>query len=446
MTPGFALVTLVALVVVPVVIAVCTFAALRVARARHAPVHARRAGGSEAEMLSAALQDAVSKLKAQEQVMTARAAASEHLSEHIVESLTAGLLVVDRAGIAQSVNPAGRRLLGLSDEGSAVAGADYRAVLASVPPLIDLIGQCLVTSEPVARRTVSLPLGSPVSHLGVTVSPLGGAADGRGLICLFSDLTPVYELEEQLRLKEALARLGELTAGIAHEFRNGLATIHGYSRLIRTEDLPQVYRPYVDGIRQETEALGHIVTNFLNFARPERVSFSPVDLEAVVRRAVDDLRHELPDGTVVDVSGDFGTVNGDEVLLRQVFGNLLRNATEACDAVHVAPRVSFLGEVDGALCRVSVRDNGPGIPDDARERVFQPFFTSRARGTGLGLSIVQKIVVTHNGRVAVTGSDAGGASLLVTLPRADMAESAATLRSAPIESRDGLLNRSLDGV
>jgi two-component system nitrogen regulation sensor histidine kinase GlnL len=416
MTPGFALLVLVVLVAVPIVIAVCTFAALKYARARQAPAKGRRAAGSETEMLSAALQDAVSKLKAQEQIMTARAAASEHVSEHIVESLTAGLLVVDRAGLVQSVNPAGRRLLGLPEDGPPVGGAEYQHLLASVPPLIELIGQCLATAEPVARRTVTLPFGSRVSHLGVTVSPLGGAADGRGLICLFSDLTPVYELEEQLRLKEALARLGELTAGIAHEFRNGLATIHGYSRLIRPEELPQVYRPYVDGIRQETEALGHIITNFLNFARPERVAFAPVDLEAVVRRAVDDLRHELPETSVVDVSGAFGTVLGDEVLLRQVFGNLLRNATEACAAVGVAPRVVFAGDMDQTQCRVSVRDNGPGIPEDARERVFQPFFTSRARGTGLGLSIVQKIVVTHNGRVTVGTSEAGGASLLVTLP------------------------------
>src|SRR5205809_5314953 len=104
------------------------------------------------------------------------------------------------------------------------------------------------------------------SHLGVTVSPIleGGM---HGAICLFSDLTAVMELEDQLRLKDTLARLGELTAGIAHEFRNGLATIHGYSRLMVPQELPEAYRPYVAGIREEAEALGRVVTNFLNFAR-----------------------------------------------------------------------------------------------------------------------------------------------------------------------------------
>ena len=142
----------------------------------------------------------------------------------------------------------------------------------------------------------------------------------------------MVELEEQLRLKEALARLGELTAGIAHEFRNGLATIHGYSRLLVPDALPAAYRPYVEGIRNETEALGQVVTNFLKFARPETVSFTPVALGPLVRRASDDLLHELPAGTVIETSGEFGEIQGDEVLLKQVFGNLLRNAAEACES------------------------------------------------------------------------------------------------------------------
>jgi len=256
------------------------------------------------------------------------------------------------------------------------------------------------------------------THFGVTVSPLAGAGQRRGAICLFSDLTNVVELEEQLRLKETLARLGELTAGIAHEFRNGLATIHGYSRLLDPEALPDQYRPYVEGIRQESEVLGKVVTNFLNFARPELVSFVPVDLGVIARRAADDLRHDLPDGTTIAVNGEFAQIQGDDVLLRQVFGNLLRNAAEACETAGVTPVIAIEGHIDRAhrLCRVSVDDNGPGIAADVRERVFRPFFTTRSRGTGLGLSIVQKVVLTHNGRVAIGASPAGGARIHLTFP------------------------------
>ena len=138
--------------------------------------------------------------------------------------------------------------------------------------------------------SVTLENGARTAHLGVTVSHITGA-DGamQAVVCLFTDLTAVVELEERLRLKEALARLGELTAGLAHEFRNGLATIHGYGRLLDPETLPSPARTYVEGIRAETTALGEVVTNFLRFAKPEQLAMAPVDLRAIVTRAIEAL-------------------------------------------------------------------------------------------------------------------------------------------------------------
>jgi signal transduction histidine kinase len=112
-------------------------------------------------------------------------------------------------------------------------------------------------------------------------------------------------------------------------------------------------------------------------------------------------------------------VSGDEVLLRQAFSNLARNAIEACAPAGVVPDIRFVGEIDGAshMLRVHVVDNGPGIEPASRERVFRPFFTTKPKGTGLGLALVQKIVVTHNGRVqALDGRDGHGTTMLVTLP------------------------------
>jgi signal transduction histidine kinase len=364
-------------------------------------------------MLSAALQDAVTRLKAQEQAMSARADASDSLRGQIADGLTAGLLVVDASGRVEVLNPAGRRLLELTSE---PVGERHEQVLAAAPPLIAVIAECLRTGQPIVRRSLQMPDNLSATHLGVTVSPLTGPAGTRGAICLFADLTNVVELEDQLRTRETLARLGELTAGIAHEFRNGLATIHGYSRLLDPGALPPQYRPYVEGIRQEAEALGQVVNNFLNFARPEQLSLSPVDPGRIARRAADDIHHELPSGTTVDIRGHFAEIDGDEVLLRQVFSNLLRNAAEACESVGRIPVVVIEGHVDRPhrACRVSVEDNGPGIPESEREKVFRPFFTSRSRGTGLGLAIVQKIVLTHQGRVSIGTSRAGGAAIELT--------------------------------
>ncbi len=123
-------------------------------------------------------------------------------------------------------------------------------------------------------------------------------------------------------------------------------------------------------------------------------------------------------GGDIVVRGRFGRLQGDDVLLRQAFSNLLRNAIEACAAESIAPVVVIESEVDPArgTARISVEDNGPGIDVSMRERVFQPFFTLKRPGTGLGLALVQKIVVFHNGRIAIGESAQGGASIQVHLP------------------------------
>jgi signal transduction histidine kinase len=240
-----------------------------------------------------------------------------------------------------------------------------------------------------------------------------------GAICLFTDLTAVKDLEEQLLLKDSLATVGELTAGIAHEFRNGLATIHGYSKLFDLNALPDAYRPYVIAIRSETESLSQVVTNFLNFARPAQLTLTDVDLRTICERAADEVRPDARAlGGDVEVRGEFGVIEGDEVLLRQAFSNLLRNALEACTGAAAPPQIVIQSEVDTAskLLRIAVNDNGPGIAPAMRERVFRPFFTMKRSGTGLGLALVQKIIVFHNGRVVVGASPSGGASLQITLP------------------------------
>ena len=404
---------------VAVLVAVVAWALLRFVSAARETRHRLR-DSSDSPLLAVALQDAVSKLRAQERAMTERAEASEALSTQIVNSLTAGLLVVDRQGLVQTINPAGRKMLGIT---AAVGGSPIAALSPAAAPLAAVINECLTTGESIVRRTVEVPHASEVTHLGVTATKLGqteGDAAG-GVICLFSDLTAVIELEEQLRLKETLARLGELTAGIAHEFRNGLATIHGYGKLIDPAALPAQYKPYIEGIRQETDALGQVVTNFLNFARPTQLSVATYDLAALVQRAADDLKNEVQQlGGEIVVSGQFGQVDADDVLLRQAFSNLLRNAIEACQPSGVTPRVRVEGALDTAQnqARVSVHDNGPGLDPNARDRIFRPFFTTKKTGTGLGLALVQKIVVTHNGRITAGSSPSGGACFQVTLPLA----------------------------
>ncbi|MGE0447971.1 MAG: nitrogen regulation protein NR(II) [Vicinamibacterales bacterium] len=401
-------------VIVAVLAAVLTFAVLRI----FAAARSGHTGGSgDAALLSSALEEAVGRLREQERATAARADASERLSGQIIDSITSGLLVVGLDGAVRIANPAARRLLELEPD---AASGDYRDVIGE-PALSQTIDECLSTGAAIVRRTVDKPdARAGVSRFGVTVSPLFDANhDLNGAVCLFSDLTAVQHLEEQLRLKEGLATVGELTAGIAHEFRNGLATIHGYAKLLDPLALPERYRPYVEGIRAEAVSLGEVVTNFLSFARPTQLALSAVDIQALCERVAEEVRADTGSrGGEVVLRGQFPTLRGDEVLLKQAFRNLLRNAVEACADASVVPRVVIESSVDRAraTCSISIDDNGPGIAPEARDRVFQPFFTTRRHGTGLGLAIVQKIVVSHNGRLTAGMSPGGGARLQVVLP------------------------------
>jgi signal transduction histidine kinase len=385
-------------------------------------------GGATAFM-AVAMQDAVARMREQERALEARARASELLSDQIIDGLPSGLLVTDRTGVPQRINPAGARLLGLV-EGDIRTPGDLGALWsrlgesgAGVHALVD---ECLSTGAPALRRTIAIEDAHATAaerttrHLGAGVSPLHDAAGGlTGAICLFTDLTAVVDLEEQLRLKDSLARLGELTAGLAHEFRNGLATIHGYARLMTPERLPADHRPYVESLRAETESLTEIVANFLTFARPEHHAFVPVPLEPIVARAAADLAPDARSkGGDVRVTGEFGDVEGDDVMLRQAVSNLVRNAIEACVEAHAVPRVRLHGELDrtAGAQRISISDNGPGVPVHLRDQVFRPFFTTRGRGTGLGLALVQKIIVSHNGRITLGTAADGGAEFAIVLP------------------------------
>ena len=387
----------------------------------------RRAGrtlgkrGDDSALVTVALGEAVTKMREQERATHARATASERLSEQIIGSLSSGLLVVGVDGEVRILNPVGRGLLGLKSPADGLRLQDTLGP--SVQPLTDVVAECLMERRPIVRRTLALELSTPsghVTHLGVSVSPMSDErGELQGAICLFADLSAVVDLEDRLRLQEGLAEVGELTAGIAHEFRNGLATIHGYSRLLDPERLQTEYRPYVEGIRSETVALREVVDQFLNFARPSELSVSTVSLAKLVRRAAEEIRTEIHKrGGEVIVRGVFPDVEGDEVLLRQAISNLCRNAADACGDQRRPSEVTLDGTVDQehAQTTLTVTDNGPGFEPGQREKIFRPFFTTKTGGTGLGLALTQKIVVTHNGSVTASLSASGGARMEVVLP------------------------------
>ena len=392
--------------------------------------------------MAASMQGVIQKLRDQEKelerlhrIEKERAAHTERLSEEVTRNMPAGLLVVNATGIISSANPAAELALGIHGLGF----RRYSEALGESSELTRLVTECLAEGRISRREQVehSTPSGER-RHLGVTISPIRkGNEKINGALCLLSDLTELAALQQQMQLRENLAALGELSAGIAHEFKNALATISGYAQMIRAEELTGEASEYADRILEQTRNITHVVTEFLKYARPLDIANEPVPLEVVVERVVSEVTEAKP-GVQLRSEGVFGSVLGDEGLLRQALLNLTRNAAEACAGVTGGGQVVLEGDLvraeDGGLQRITIFDNGPGIEQASLSKLFRPFYTTKADGTGLGLAVVQKIIIQHGGDVEARNRPEGGAAFMVTLPLSAGAPEAVELKKTSTET------------
>src|SRR2546427_1815695 len=235
---------------------------------------------------------------------------------------------------------------------------------------------------------------------------------------LLSDLTEIVELQNRIKFKENFAALGEMSAGIAHEFKNSLATILGYAQLSTEETSVVTLQNYAREIHKESRALSRMVTDFLNFARPVSISMYDVDLNELLTNAITDVRNLRPGSYVVRfAAANKAVVACDPILMRQSFLNLLINAVEALNGETGGIAVSVDAVKERGYIRVLIEDDGRGIPHDIVSKIFLPFFTTKTHGTGLGLSLVQKIVLAHNGRIQVQSAEGEGTRFTITLPK-----------------------------
>ena len=360
----------------------------------------------------------ISRLREQERQ---RAAASETLSAAVLDNLASGVVLFHPAGTVRQANPAAKAILGYASPLGLHArdlfrGASSVRMQAGEPPrppeaLVDAIGSAMRDGQ--AFRRLEAEYVTPAGErrvLGITLSPVATATGSRlGVACLVSDLTEIAALSRQVQLRERQAALGEMSAGIAHEFKNSLATISGYAQMLQSEPGDTV-RQFSGKIATETSSLTRIVTDFLNFARPQAVETEPVEL----RPMLEDCAREC--GVSLDLAGVPGGFQrwGDPTALRQAFANLLRNSAEAATG---EARVAVRAQAGASGCRIELQDNCGGIPADVLPKVFIPFFTTKPQGTGLGLALVHRIVTDHGGTVQVASRD-GGSLFTLSFPPA----------------------------
>ncbi len=342
-----------------------------------------------------------------------RATSAEKFSEHILASLPSGLIAFDAAGRSMAINTPGHILLQVN--GNAI-GESYKDILGTQEELARMVGDCLETGT-IYRRTEieAKSTDGKLRRLGATIAPIDLPPERgpRGALCLLTDITEVTELREQVALKNNLESLGEMSAGLAHEFKNAIATLQGYAQLLQSLELNDKAQVAAGSLVNEVRNLSGMVTAFLNFARPQPLQLEEVSLAELISDCATELEpvlRELRVELVIEADESL-VIHADERMLRLALLNLIRNGAEAIPEDATSRVVSV--NVNGAV--IEIKDTGPGIAPADLQKIFIPFFTTKAKGHGIGLALTHRIITQHGGTLTAANSPDGGAMFTITL-------------------------------
>lgn len=380
---------------------------------------ARRVGSDEGTDSDEAVyairtfRDTIEKLELREKELSAlhdrektRADELERVSASLTRSLGSGFLSIGADGRIADLNSAGSQILGVANAAEVIGQPIENAVAG---PLSSVIRRSLDESVAFTRVELRQQTGDASCDLGLTTVPLRNASGGTiGVLALFTNLTPIRELEGRVRALQTLADLGEMAAGVAHEFRNSLSTISGYLQLALRQKPPEPVQSKLKAAEEEAIRLAAAVAALLNFARPFQLDLQRTNLAAITRATVTTLAEGAPDVNV-RIDAQEAVIEGDPTLLARAIENGVRNAIEAV-------REKGSGEVSVVVRsapepHITITDTGAGLDPRDVPRLFLPFQTQRSGGFGLGLSLVKKIVLLHHGTVELEGEPGRGAKL-----------------------------------
>jgi two-component system sensor histidine kinase PilS (NtrC family) len=367
----------------------------------------------------------------QEEVQRLKLEASD-----ILRNIRSGIMTVDGNGNFAYANPAAQELLGLPDD--LLEGRPFVETLETrAPELCNAVKATQRTGYRLFRADGYVRLDDRVRPIGFTTMALD-VTPGQvpSVTAIFTDISQQKRLEELHLRTERLEAVAELSASLAHEIKNPLASIRSsveqLSRSARTSDDE---RSLALLVVRESDRLARLLSEFLDFSRVQVTESHPIDLSTIARTGVDVVRNhpDCPEDAEIQLRVEHAHLEGDEDLLHRVIVNLVLNAVQASRGnaqivveVRPARRDDLpLGVTLDEAVLLRVTDNGPGVPQDIRERLFDPFVTGRAGGSGLGLAIVQRAVGAHRGYVWVDSVPGGGTTFVVLLPTKGTTEVAA---------------------
>jgi PAS domain S-box-containing protein len=357
--------------------------------------------------------DLMSKLKEKERELEAlrskaeeRASSVELYNENIIQSVPSGVVSFDQDLKITRINHAALAMLELKE--TETIGKASGEIFPS--PVREMIADRNVVLR--AETAYTCNSGKRL-WIGLALSPLKDSADTViGHLLVFTNLTELKAFQSQKELRDRLSTLGEMSAGIAHELRNPMAVISGYTNIL-SKKVDEPLKPAVAAINKEIMVMDRIIADFLTFARPADPIFGKVDLAALIKSCVETIEERVQKIRItMDTPAEL-MIKADEVFIRQAILNLLQNAVEAMPD---GGGIKVSCSQDGESILLTLSDTGHGIPENIKDKIFLPFYTTKERGTGLGLAIVHKIIVTHGGAISAESSPTG-TSFVISLPK-----------------------------
>ena len=363
-------------------------------------------------LLSGSLAERARRGEAQLEQATEEIADLQAFNQYVLDNLLSGLATADADNRVVTFNRSAMLITGR--DGALPIGDPVADVLQLPPAFASTMSQDLAR---VRSKRIDYVFKQPIGNaieLGLSVAALPMPDGSRGFLYTFQDVTEIRRFEQNARLQQRLAAVGEMAAGIAHEIRNPLASMSGSMQMLKQElPLSPDQAQLMDIVLKESERLNQTIKSFLAYARPQRFSLQRLDLRPIVQETAMLLRNS----TEVDASHNVDTRLGDEAVMvdadegqiRQIIWNLATNGLRAMprggtlciSAVHAADH----GE---RVATLLVEDEGVGIPPEDIDLIFQPFRGSFGKGTGLGLAIVHRIVTDYGAHIDVKPRSGGG--------------------------------------
>lgn len=335
--------------------------------------------------------------------------ALKDLNKIIVENISSGLMTISQDFRIILYNQAAEKILGLQKN---ITGESVEFLFKGISQIISRN-----SSEARFERRYENPKGEKLI-LGFSISPLKNNDEINGFILIFQDLTEVLRLESAMRRNDKLAAVGKLAAGIAHEIRNPLASISGSIELLKSMIVvksPEEQK-LMDIMLREIARLNSLITEFLDFVRPEEKKLEACDVDGIIKEVLDmiKLNQSLPQNVQQKINLKAKSyVSGDKNKLKQVFLNLFINSYQAMQP-NGGGTLEITTQVLDSQLIVKVKDTGHGMSESTQKRLFEPFFTTKQKGTGLGLATVHKILETHDAKIFVESHEGIGTEFTIT--------------------------------